>query len=162
MKPYSLVMGSLLVLALAVIAWGKGTVFSIRDVDIELCQEKVLRIVAEKMGVELDPAIDRPRVVVDMPAEEFNAELYKMGVLTTLRPCSHHTYPIYFPRINVIHLTPNSDLSTLAHEYVHYLQVKYPKANMRGDGATPDWMEEQARKIQYWFWDTYVKKGNRP
>ncbi|MBU4502166.1 MAG: collagenase [Nanoarchaeota archaeon] len=115
--------------------------------------DEIMEIVAGKLNLKLDENIPKPKIIKsdELTLEEFNNLLNPTaGNRPTM--CSY-----YFDKENIIFLTTDSKLDTLAHEFVHYFQVKY-----RGEDPNTDFMnflEGEALWTQWWFEKEYMKNS---
>lgn len=85
--------------------------------------DHLLLEVAEILGVTLDPAVPRPRIVVTSPGRI--ARLYSSASATF--PGHPRAVALYFPRASLI-LVPYFDRTLLGHELAHYLTEHYLEA----------------------------------
>ncbi|MBI3998406.1 MAG: hypothetical protein HY355_05180 [Armatimonadetes bacterium] len=103
--------------------------------------ETLFRRVADAMYLAVRENIPRPclRDAASMPPAEFSRLI---GFKTP------RVFNAYLPQINTIVLaTWRQD--ALAHEFVHYFQVKYQGVDLAADAR--DWTERQATAIQNLF-----------
>jgi len=63
--------------------------------------------------------------------------------------CKGSRCPLYDPDTNTIYLIKGSKIHTLAHEYTHYVQVKYQKVDPKRDAM--DFLEMDAISVQNYF-----------
>lgn len=115
--------------------------------------DSIMAIVAERMNVKLNKNIPKPRIITDseITTQEFSKLLgYPEDYFTAV--C-----PYYFHKQNTILVLKESRLDTLAHEFVHYFQIKYQNADIDNNQACTDALESQAVYIQHWFKDEYMK-----
>lgn len=113
--------------------------------------DDILYIVAEKMGYEMDESIPKPTIVTEMTTQEFSRRLgYPEDFFTAV--CNY-----YFYNENQVLLTEDSELDSLAHEYVHYFQVKYENIDLQKAGVYIEYLEFEAVMIQRWFEENYMK-----
>lgn len=113
--------------------------------------DDVMKIVAEKMKISLKENIPKPRIVTndEITQKEFNNLLgYPDDFFNTM--C-----PYYFDNVNTILVLNELKIDTLAHEFVHYFQVKYRNYDLHNGPA--DAFEQEAVSIQHWFRDNYIK-----
>ena len=112
----------------------------------------ILEIVAKKFGIVLNNNIQEPTVIRDISLTRFN-ELY----FSEYRIKNHtsRTWPCYIPHCNTIVIQSSDPIHVLAHEYIHFLQVKYK--NIRKYSIH---LEIPARRIQLWFRDKYLNEPN--
>ncbi|WP_417566579.1 hypothetical protein [Marinobacter sp.] len=123
----------------------------IKDIsDFKQYAHPILLIVAKKMGVELGNEIPAPLILIDveLTEREFNLWLGNTG-----EPF-HAMFPYYFPENNTIVVVGTSRLDSLAHEFVHYLQVQYEHINI--DFSDAHQLELEAVEIQHWFKQNYM------
>jgi len=123
--------------------------------------ECILEGVANRMGIQLKDAIPAPKVYFRSrtPLQAFQDAVEKVY---GFRPSAFTN--VYLDSENIIFVIDERDFyrhgrspeDSLAHEYVHFLQVKY-KGYTRNDDQ--EMLEEQAVQIQTWFRDSYVKNG---
>lgn len=124
----------------------------------------VLEAVAWAMNVRLDPAVPKPaiRLETQTPMKEFaDAVEPQWGSRPEIFTNA------YSPTANKIFLIEDAGYYTrlrrdiadsLAHEYVHYIQVKY-KGTTIGDFGDAE--ESEAISWQTWFRDNYIR-GTAP
>ncbi|MDP2907845.1 MAG: hypothetical protein Q8O03_07950 [Nanoarchaeota archaeon] len=132
----------------------------IQDIeDFRQYSDDIIKIVAEKMHIKLDEKIPKPKIITEkeMTLDEYNRRAYefskKAGYPLT-KPleamCS-----TYFVEENEILISEDRKLHTLAHELVHYLQIKYRQDDPLNDPY--DNLEREAIYIQLEFKDKYLK-----
>jgi len=112
--------------------------------------DDIMKIVAGKMNIKLDENIPKPQIVTDdeMTQKEFNNLLgYPDDFFDAM--C-----PYYFDSINTILVLKDVTLHSLAHEFVHYFQIKYKKYDFHNNYN--DSFEYEAIIIQHWFKDNYM------
>lgn len=119
---------------------------------------EIFLIVADKMGIWLDQDIPRPVIVTDLELTlaEFNLWLGQTEILF------HSMSPYYFSKQNIILIPGTSTLDTLAHELVHYFQVRYQKTDVETSDLNQ--LELEAILLQRWFRAQHmrpVSPGNR-
>lgn len=123
----------------------------------------VLKAVARKKGVQLDDKIPAPEVYL---GSRTSLEVFQdvMEKSYAWRPSAFIN--VYVDTENIIFLTDDPKLyqngrtaeDSLAHEYVHYLQVKYEGATRE---SNQDALEAEAVHIQHWFREKYMS-GDEP
>lgn len=123
----------------------------------------VLKAVARAKGIALRADVEEPRIYFgsQTPLDVFQDTVERVY---GLRPRVFHN--IYVDTDNIIFLLDDSAIyrngrtaeDSLAHEYVHFLQVRY-------EGATRDSnrrvLELSAKRYQKWFRETYMS-GEEP
>lgn len=103
------------------------------------------------MRCEINENIPKPKIVTDedLTLKEFSNLLgYDDDFFSAM--C-----PYYFHKENMILIIMESRLDSLAHEFVHYFQVKYKNADFEMDYV--DNNEFEAVHIQHWFKEKYMK-----
>ena len=114
------------------------------------CYDKILRIVAGKMGLEMDKKIPEPVILTDVQItpQKFSRHLgWEVQCLI----------PYYFSGENILVIPLNCKLDSLAHELVHYFQVMYRNENLGLDcGPDIENLEMEAVSIQRWFKARYM------
>jgi hypothetical protein len=119
----------------------------------------VLKAVLFRMKQEYDPAKPLPdiRFASEVPVEEFDAAMepqwgFKPGRVTNA----------YAPHVGTIFLSDNAEYyskfgraidDSLAHEFVHYVQVRYRGLTIE---EFTEWDEVEAVQVQNWFREHYV------
>ncbi len=123
---------------------------------LRLDPQATLRIVARRMGVELDPGMPAPAIRFESvtPLERFqDATEQQWG----FRP--DRFVNVFVSEKNEIYLiddpayyatTGRTIDESLAHELVHYVQERYGRTNH------DDWAEHEAVAIQKWFRGEYL------
>lgn len=112
--------------------------------------DDIFYIVAEKMGYEVDENIPKPTIVTEMTTQEFSRLLGdEEDYFTAVSNC-------YFDKENKILLTEDSELDSLAHEYVHYFQVQYGHESTENNPGA-DFLEWKAIWTQRWFEKNYME-----
>ncbi len=122
--------------------------------DFRKYADSIMKIVAKKKGYEIDDKIPKPTIITEdqIDCDEFSRRLgYPAGTFDAI--C-----PYYFYHQNEILLLNDSRLDTLAHEFVHYFQVKYGHANFDKDVFDANAYEVEAVSIQRWFKKNYMRK----
>ena len=121
----------------------------------------ILQAVARRMGITLRPEIPVPSVLLESrtPLPRLQAAAERQW---GLRP---HVFVTAFTSAgNEIYLIDDAAIyerregtldDALAHELVHYLQVKYRK-----DALATDWSESEAVAIQLWFRTQYMASNH--
>ncbi len=120
----------------------------------------ILQAVAFRMKVQLSPGIPAPvvRLQGDTPLKEFQDDIEPQW---DMRPDIFAN--AYVPHAGKIFLIDEADFyrkmsryldDSLAHEYVHFLQVRYKNIPMKDFGDGEEW---QAMEVQTWFRDNYFK-----
>ncbi|MFH2203372.1 MAG: hypothetical protein ABIJ96_09680 [Elusimicrobiota bacterium] len=118
----------------------------------------MLKTVAGKMGVTLKPDVAPPEVYLERQTE-MTVFQDAMEKNYGQRPEIFHN--VYLDNMNIIFLKDDALFykkgrtaeDSLAHEYVHFVQVKYRGATRDGD---MDAYEGEAIRIQEWFRTTYM------
>lgn len=124
-----------------------------------------LEAVLNRMGYAPDPAKPVPPVFLasQIPLEQFQDAVEEQW---GFRP--HVVLNVYVAEKNEIYLMDDSEYykkvnrfidDSLAHEYAHYVQVKYRGVRPE-DGS--DHLETEAVQVQTWFRETYMKTGLSP
>lgn len=108
--------------------------------------EEVFHAVARIMGVTLRDEVPRPRILVG--AEVDPATFARLAGFDT----GGKIFSAYFPEPNLIVLH-EWKRHTLAHEFVHYFQVKYQGYDPLAEGDTRDTSEREATAIELHFRD---------
>lgn len=118
----------------------------------------ILQAVARHMGIELSPKIPLPVILL-----ESRTPLARLQAATERQWGFRPTVFVnaYAPAGNEIYLIDDAELyerraatpdDSLAHEFVHYLQVNYLR-----EALDSDWAETRAVEIQQWFRATYMR-----
>lgn len=136
----------------------------IKDIkDFRQYSDDIMRIVAEQMNIKLDESIPKPKIITEkeITLDEFNRRAYEFSKKAgcPLSVYIKNMCPMYFGEENEILLTLNVKLHSLAHELVHYFQIKY-----RHDDPTYDpydALEREAILLQKWFEKKYLKQGEQ-
>lgn len=134
------------------------------SVSLRFDPECILQVVATRKNIELRSEIPRPQihlasqiVLSDFQDEMENRYGWRPDMVMNL----------YFPDSNEIYLIDLASVyerrgsldSSLAHEFTHYLQVKY-EGEVSGIANRDDILESQAVEIQRWFHSTYMEPGS--
>jgi len=117
----------------------------------------ILQVVARRLGVELSAKVPMPAILLESrtPLARLQAAAERQW---GIRP--EVFVNAYVRAENEIYLIDDADLyerrasspdDSLAHELVHYLQVKY-----LDEPLDDDWAESRAVEIQRWFRATYM------
>lgn len=108
--------------------------------------EEVFQAVARIMGVTLRDEVPRPRILVG--AEVDPATFARYAGFDT----GGKIFSAYFPEPNLIVLR-EWKRHTLAHEFVHYFQVKYQGYDPVTEGDSRDTSEREATAVELHFRD---------
>jgi len=120
--------------------------------------ECILKIIAKRMNTQLRPEIPAPTLHFESESDikEFQDAIeHWWGMRPEL------ISNVFIPRSNQIYLIDDESYysrvkrsidDSLAHEYVHFIQVQYKGYDLRTD----DTAEYEAIDIQTWFRDTFV------
>jgi len=112
--------------------------------------DKLLRIVADKMRIEIDSKVPKPIILTDIQITPKKFSSYLGWEVECL-------IPYYFYRENILVIPLNCKLDSLAHELVHYFQVMYRNENFDIDcGPYIENLEMEAVSIQRWFKTKYL------
>lgn len=122
----------------------------------------ILRAVAGKMGVTLRPEVPVPPVFLGSrtPLVRFQDAVEPQW---NMRPEAFLN--VYVIRNNEIYLNDDASLyashgraldDSLAHEFAHYIQVRYQGADFARDDG--DALESGAVAVQFWFRENYIAR----
>ena len=114
--------------------------------------EEIFQAVARIMGVNVRDEVPRPRILVGEEVDPATFARYA-GFDT-----GGKIFSAYFSEPNLIVLR-EWKRHTLAHEFVHYFQVKYQGYDPLTEGDTRDTSEREATTIQRYF-DAEERIGN--
>jgi hypothetical protein len=106
--------------------------------------EEIFQAVARIMGVNVRDEVSRPRILVGEEVDPATFARY-VGFDT-----GGKIFSAYFPEPNLIVLR-EWKRHTLAHEFVHYFQVKYQGYDPLTEGDTRDTSEREATAIERYF-----------
>lgn len=112
----------------------------------DLRTEDIFQAVARIMRITIREEIPRPRILVG--AEVDPATFARLAGFDT----GGKIFSAYFPEPNLIVLR-EWKRHTLAHEFVHYFQVKYQGYDPLAEGDTRDTSEREATAIELHFRD---------
>lgn len=129
---------------------------SIRDLDnFKQYSDDIMSMVADSMKMKIKKSIARPRVVRsdEITLQEFN-KLFNLEEGYSFR----EMFPIYSSQENLIVVLTDSKLDSLAHQYVHYFQVKYRQESL-DYRVYFDSLEYEAVQIQEGFRKLHLKTG---
>lgn len=107
--------------------------------------DRLLLQVAEILGVQLDPTIPKPRIVVTTPSRI--ASLY--GSTSVAFPGHARAAALYFPGANLV-MIPYFDRTILGHELAHYITdhyLKAPRPEWEGIAHTVEWKLLTAKPV---------------
>lgn len=130
----------------------------IKDIeDFRQYSDDIMKIVAEKMNIKLDEKIPKPKILTEMTLDEYNRRSYEFSKKAgyPLQKPLEAMCPTFFIEENEILLMEDSKLHTLAHELVHFFQIKYRQEDPFNDPY--DNLEREAVYIQREFEDKYLK-----
>ncbi len=132
----------------------------IKDIeDFRQYADDIMKIVAEKMNIKLDEKIPKPRIITEkeMTLDEYNRRAYEFSKKAgyPLKSPLKAMCSTYFIEENEILISEDRKLYTLAHELVHYFQIKYRQDDPLNDPY--DNLEREAIYIQLWLEDKHLK-----
>ncbi len=110
----------------------------------DLRTEDIFQAVARIMRITIREEIPRPRILVGSEIDPATFSRY-VGFDTGGR-----IFSAYFPEPNLI-LLHEWKRHTLAHEFVHYFQVKYQGYDSLTEGDTRDTSEREATAVERYF-----------
>jgi hypothetical protein len=110
--------------------------YAISEIDPREVDDLLLQV-AEILGVQLDPTIPKPRIVVTTSSRI--ASLYSSASVAF--PGHVRAAALYFPGANLV-MIPHFDRIILGHELAHYITDHYLKA------PRPEW-EEIAHRVEW-------------
>ena len=119
--------------------------------NFKACCDKIFKIVAKKLKIEVNENIPRPTVLTDnqLTLVQFNRYLGWDA---------DQLLPYYFHKKNIIVIPCYCRLDSLAHEFVHYFQAKYQNQNFDcTDGMSAEQREAEAILTQRWFKTNFMK-----
>lgn len=113
--------------------------------------DEIFRIVAHKMGFEMNERIPKPIILMDnqLTLQRYNSYLGWEA---------NKILPYYFHKKNILVIPSYCKLDSLAHEFVHYFQVMYQMDDFDfTDGMSTEVREFEAVSIERWFKARYMK-----
>lgn len=124
----------------------------------------ILQAIAMKKHITLRAEIPSPEIFVQSKTslQQFQDAVEPQW---NIRPDEFTNVYVY--RLNEIYLIDEAGYyqthnrfidDSLAHEFVHFLQVKYQNADLNSDES----LEFEAVDIQTWFRETFMRKGLSP
>ncbi len=133
---------------------------SVKDIkDFRQYSDDIMKIVAEQMNIKLDERIPKPKIITEkeMTLDEYNRRAFEFSKKAgyPLKAPLEAMCSTYFGEENEILISEDRKLHTLAHELVHYFQIKYRQDDPLNDPY--DNMEREAIYIQREFEKEYLK-----
>lgn len=119
--------------------------------NFRMCCEEIFKIVANKMGLEVNKNIAKPIIMTNdqLTLEQFNRYLGWN---------SNEILPYYFHKKNIFVIPCYCKLDNLAHEYVHYFQAMYLNEDFNcTDSMITEVRELEAILIQKWFKTKFMR-----
>ncbi len=152
-----------LVTFLAVLALGNFTAYANEIVTLRHEAKCILRAVADHLGIALCRGVPTPEVRYSSmtPLSEFQIAAESVSHMRPNAVCNS-----YFAGRNLIFLTDNPAYyqkgrtldDALAHEYTHFIQVRYGTPAAREDDERK---EREAVQVQLWFRETFMSDPSR-
>lgn len=129
-------------------------------------QRCILELIAQKKNISLNSQIVVPKIIY---ASESNLKSFNADVFPQWGVSADEISNVYVIAKDIIYIIDDADYykkhvrfieDSIAHEYVHYLQVKYQNTNILADES--GFVELEAIDLQNWYRENYAVKGINP